>query len=445
MLANFVQEVANAPGTATTINLGGPPTGRRGFLAAFASGSTVYYFMDDGTQAEWGVGTVTSGTPNTLARTTVIGNTAGTTARLNFTGTVRVYNWLPAERVVALTPDAAAARATLGITDWLRLRNSIVNPAMQISQERGTAFVDCTTGSTYVIDQWIASLSTTPGGTLRVQQVASPTPAGSPFRLRATVQVADSSIAAGDRYVIEQPIEGQMIADARFGSASARQLLVPFGVRSSVAGTFGVSLNAGSRSWVGTISVGAGEVNTDLLRTLVIPGDTTGTWLTDTGAAFFVRLTLAAGTTWHGTAGWQNANVLTTAAQTNFMGTGGATFELFDVGLYVDTLGAGVFPPFEVPAFDEELRRCQRYYAETESTTRFSAGGASAAGETPVYHPAVMRVTPVVAIKTAGARTNAATVSVTALTSRVTRHFVQSTASGDTFSVGDVLTLNARL
>jgi hypothetical protein len=99
MLANFVQETANAPGSATTINLAGPPTGRRGFLAAFASGASVYYFLDDGTQSEWGVGTVTAGSPNTLSRTSVLGNTAGTTARLNFTGTTRVYNELPAERV----------------------------------------------------------------------------------------------------------------------------------------------------------------------------------------------------------------------------------------------------------------------------------------------------------------------------------------------------------
>jgi hypothetical protein len=99
MLQNFVQESANAPGTATTINLAGAAAGRRGFLAAFASGAAVWYFMDDGTQAEWGQGVVTAGSPNTLTRATVIGNTAGTTARLNFTGAVRVYNFLPAEAV----------------------------------------------------------------------------------------------------------------------------------------------------------------------------------------------------------------------------------------------------------------------------------------------------------------------------------------------------------
>jgi hypothetical protein len=243
-------------------------------------------------------------------------------------------------------------------------RNRIVNGSMQISQERGTALVDVTTGSAYTVDQWLAVLSATPGGTLRAQQVASVTPSGSPFRLRHTAQVADSSIAAGDIYSLVQYVEGQMVADARFGTASARQIVVRFGVRSSLAGTFGVRLtnSASNRSYVTTITIAGGEINTDLLRTVVIPGDTSGTWLTDTGIGMYLQITLAAGTTWQGTAGsWQGSNITTTSGQTNFMGTASATFELFDVGLYVDALAIGVAPPFEVPDFADDLWSCQRY------------------------------------------------------------------------------------
>jgi hypothetical protein len=98
MLANFVQESATAPGTATTINPTGAATGRRRFRDAFASTARVYYVMDDGAQAEWGTGTITHGTPDQLARTTVIGNTLNTTARLNFAGVVSVYCAQLAER-----------------------------------------------------------------------------------------------------------------------------------------------------------------------------------------------------------------------------------------------------------------------------------------------------------------------------------------------------------
>lgn len=117
-LANFVYETTNAPGTASTINLAGTIAGRLSFAGAgFTSGAAVYYFLDDGTQAEWGSGSFTAGAPNQLTRTTVLGNTAGTTARLNFAGTTRVYCSLPAERAVFLDSSGnltfPAAIATL--------------------------------------------------------------------------------------------------------------------------------------------------------------------------------------------------------------------------------------------------------------------------------------------------------------------------------------------
>jgi hypothetical protein len=104
MLASFVQETANAPGSTITIALGGAATGRRSFASAFASGAACYYAMDDGSQGEWGIGTITHGTPATLTRGTVLGNTIGSTTRMTFAGLTRVYVTLPAER--ALWRDA---------------------------------------------------------------------------------------------------------------------------------------------------------------------------------------------------------------------------------------------------------------------------------------------------------------------------------------------------
>lgn len=99
MLKDYILETSNAPGTTTTINLAGVVAGRKSFASSFSTGAVLYYYMDDGTQAEYGQGTFTTGSPNTLTRTTVFGNTAGTTARLNFAGVTNVYNSLPASRV----------------------------------------------------------------------------------------------------------------------------------------------------------------------------------------------------------------------------------------------------------------------------------------------------------------------------------------------------------
>lgn len=103
MLANFVLENANAPGTGT-VTLAGAPTGRRTFLQAFSAGASMYYAIDDGTQAEEGYGVLTAGPPATLTRVP-LWTSSGGVAPLNFTGTCRVYCTLPAER--ALWADGA--------------------------------------------------------------------------------------------------------------------------------------------------------------------------------------------------------------------------------------------------------------------------------------------------------------------------------------------------
>ncbi|WP_086644315.1 hypothetical protein [Acetobacter sp. DsW_063] len=105
-LGNFVLETTTAPGTGT-FTLNGPEADRRSFTHAFPSGGSVFYFADDGSQAEWGTGTLSPGSPATLARTKILGTTANTTAALNFGGTVEVYSEIPAERLAMLEDDGS--------------------------------------------------------------------------------------------------------------------------------------------------------------------------------------------------------------------------------------------------------------------------------------------------------------------------------------------------
>lgn len=102
MIKNFVLETANAPGTATTINLAGAVAGRRSFASSFTTGTVVFYVMDDGTLSEAGYGVLTIASPNTLARSTVLYDSTNgetTPSRRNFTGSTRVYCEIPASRI----------------------------------------------------------------------------------------------------------------------------------------------------------------------------------------------------------------------------------------------------------------------------------------------------------------------------------------------------------
>ncbi|NVN44853.1 hypothetical protein HW537_13190, partial [Asaia siamensis] len=116
--ASFVLEHSNNPGTGP-FALSGAPPGRRGWSSAFADGE-VYYFADDGTQAEWGIGRLTHGQPATISRDKVLGNTFDRQDRLNFTGLVYVYSDQPAEAVPPPVTQGRVSVPAVELTDQRR-------------------------------------------------------------------------------------------------------------------------------------------------------------------------------------------------------------------------------------------------------------------------------------------------------------------------------------
>ena len=210
---------------------------------------------------------------------------------------------------------------------------------MQVSQENGNTAG--TTNGYYVADQF-AVYRTTSAGTITAQRVQSVTPNGSKDRARITITAADASLAAGEFLTFNQNIEGQEVADFRYGSASAKQSILRFGFKGP-QGTYAVSVknSALNRSFVSLFTISAPQANTDTEQTITITGDTTGTWLTDTGIGLSIDIVLACGSTYQGTTGWQAGNILGTSGVSNGMGTVSAVFEIFDVGLYADFASTG--------------------------------------------------------------------------------------------------------
>lgn len=249
------------------------------------------------------------------------------------------------------------AAAASGATDK---RNRIANGAMQVSQENGNT--SGTTNGYYGADQF-ATYRVTSAGTITTQRVQSLTPNGSKDRYRVTITAADASLAAGEYLTINQNIEGQEVADFRYGVASAKQSILRFGFKGP-QGTYAVSVknSALNRSFVSLFTISAPQANTDTEQTIVITGDTSGTWLTDTGIGLSIDIVLACGSTFQGTTGWQAGNILGTSGVSNGMGTISAVFELFDVGLYADFTSTGTAPTWELPDYDDTLRQCQRYF-----------------------------------------------------------------------------------
>lgn len=325
-----------------------------------------------------------------------------------------------------------------------RLRDRLTNGAMQCSIENGSTAVDVTNGTAYPVDQWVVAALTSPGGTLRGQRVAGITPRGNTYRLRATAQVADTSIAATNLYIISQPVEGIKISDALFGTVAAKAVLLRVGVKSNVAGIYGVALrnNALNRSWTGSFEILSGEVGTDLSKTFVIPGDTTGTWTMGNVAGLYVSVALAVGSTFHGGGGWQAGNFVTLSTQVNFMGTGGNQFELFDCSLHVDHDNLGIFPAYEMPDETDELRRCERYCCMTEAGLQVPATGSSAIR---IPFPVEMRAAPTTTVVTTGTSSNATVATEAGDATTIGSNFQVTASAGNGFILGRTRFHSARM
>ena len=111
VLKNRVQENSTTSGTGT-LTLSGAVPGFQTFSTAIGNGNTTFYTLYDNVAQVWevGIGTVGAGT---LARTTVLSNSSGTTSPLTLAGnTISVWCDYPSEKAVNL--DASSNVSPLG-------------------------------------------------------------------------------------------------------------------------------------------------------------------------------------------------------------------------------------------------------------------------------------------------------------------------------------------
>jgi len=245
-------------------------------------------------------------------------------------------------------------------------RNRIINGDMRIDQRNAGAAVTLSAGDAYTVDRWNGQEDTDGGMTAQRSTTA---PTGFINSLLLTTTTADASLGATQSAWIRQHVEGLNVDDLAWGTANAKTITLSFWVRSSLTGTFGGSATNSSvnRSYPFTFAISS--ANTFEYKTITIPGDTTGTWLTDTGRGITIFWGLGVGSTYSGTASaWAGAAYFSATGATSVIGTNGATFYLTGVQLEPGSVAT----PFERRSFGAELALCQRYY-ETSGGTGGSA------------------------------------------------------------------------
>jgi hypothetical protein len=249
----------------------------------------------------------------------------------------------------------AQARANIGLAK----KNYVINGGMTINQENaGGAAVSGSGGCP--VDQFQMLQATTTAVHASNQQGGSPTASGS-WRLSVAITTADAAMTSNKYIGIWHKLEGQRVADLRYGTALAKTITLSFVVNTTLAGIYCVALrNPAGRTYVQEYNVLL--ANVDQLVTLTFPGDVTApAWPTDNTEGMEVVWALMAGPTVQTTANvWNSSGTLATANQVNLAASTN-TFYLSDVGLYEGTSA----PAFTVPDFASELQACMRYWEKT--------------------------------------------------------------------------------
>ena len=267
--------------------------------------------------------------------------------------------------VTLSVPSTSSARTltlpdltdTVAVTNQLGLRNRIINGAMMIDQRNAGASVTVTSSS-YTLDRWQATITAASKYSVQRNAGAVTPPVGFTNYLGVT-SLSAYSISSGDYYALRQFIEGYNIADLAWGTTNAQPVTLSFRVYSSLTGVFGgcVRNGAGDRAYpfIYTIS----SANTWTTISIIVPGDTTGAWVTDNTAGIQILFGLGVGSTYSGTAGaWAAGAYLSATGATSVVGTNGATFYITGVQLEKGATAT----PFENRLYGTELALCQRYY-----------------------------------------------------------------------------------
>jgi hypothetical protein len=274
-----------------------------------------------------------------------------------------------------LTFNDGSTQTTSPFAGGFGFRNRIINGDMRIDQRNAGASVTPTNDGAYTLDRWSVSLSA--ASKFSVQQ-SSTAPTGF-INSTLITSLSAFSVPSSGYFMFNQAIEGLNVPDLAWGTASAATVTLSFWVRSSLTGTFGGAIQNSAQNRAYPFSYTISSANTFEYKTVTIPGDTTGTWLTTNGVGMFVRFGLGVGSTFSATAGaWAAGQFFAPTGAVSVVGTNGATFIVTGVQLEKGSTATS----FDYRPYGTELQLCQRYlpafFGNTNSTIGQAASGTAA-------------------------------------------------------------------
>ena len=225
-------------------------------------------------------------------------------------------------------------------------------PGSQVTCNNGTNF--------YCMDRWYARGEGSKAVFKLIQQDIQSEGQGSHAAARVQVTTASGTPATNDVYKIAQRIEGRNVQHLSWGTSGARTITLSFLVKSSVTGTYGGSIMNGAQNRAYPFTYAISSANTWEQKSITIPGDTGGTWLTNTGIGLELNFDMGtAESNYRRPAGsWYGGRAEGADGTVQLVQTNGANWYVTKVQIEEGSTAT----PFENIPFADELSRCQRYY-----------------------------------------------------------------------------------
>ncbi len=197
-------------------------------------------------------------------------------------------------------------------------KNRIINGGMDIDQRNEGVLLNNPVSRLFSVDRF--SISGSIASKFKATRTPSTIETGYAVRVAAGFpnyleleSLSAYPLGANEFYMLQQVITSNNFSDMAFGTASAQTVTLSFLVNSSLTGNFGGALvnEGGNRSYPFSYTVNSAD--TWETKTIIIPGDTSGTWnmTGGTGIGACVRFSMGASGTYTGTVNtWGTANAM---------------------------------------------------------------------------------------------------------------------------------------
>jgi len=321
-------------------------------------------------------------------------------------------------------------------------KNLVINGAMNVAQ-RGTSSTGLGASTGYYTVDRFATAFVTSGRLTMTQESITDLP-GFANAIKVACTTADTSIAAGEYFLLQHKLEGQNLQRIKKGTSSAESLTVSFYVKGNAAATYVCELYDADNSRTINKSF---SVTTSWTRvSLTFAGDTTGALDDDNALSLQLGIWLHAGSNFTSgtlqTSWGSETNANKAVGISSFFDSTDRTF--FITGLQMEV--GSTATEFEHLSYNEDFKKCLRYFYKLRKTNAYGEfvtirtySGDDGTGI--IYFPQPMRVQPTLTIDKTVNATNFAydlnSISIAASDANVTQvGIAAASSSGSAFSTG---------